>query len=532
MFLPPKSPTAGFATVPAPVGGINAYDNLANMPQTDAISLINLIPQPYGCTVRKGSQRHSTGLGDPVNSLASWPNILGNIKLFAWAGPVSQAKMFDITTAGAVGAPMLSDLSTSWWQHIQFANAAGTHMVAFSGQDAPIVYNATGVHRLVPGNGTDPFTVSGTDPLKWIQGTIHMKRIWAVEVNTTLGWFLPADALYGVAQFFDFGPFFKRGGYLTCLATWTVDAGEGTNDHLVGISSLGDVVVFSGVDVENADTWNLVGVYYIGKPVRGRRFYTNVGGDLYILTNTGIVSMDALVTSTQVNPSPSTVYSKKIQFMISQSTSDLGDLDGWEIKFVPDHNLLFVNVPSIYANGSGQLVANHITTSWCTFRDMPGITWHVIDGNLLFGKENGTVMIALVGDKDDVGLDGTGGTDILSEAQQAYSYLGAPTVQKQIGMYRPNFILIRKVGFVSEISYDFVKGRPGFPTGSSAKSPLALWNEAIWGVDYWSGGAFPQLEWRQAQGIGVAASMSIAFSTQAETVWVSTDYTYQKGGPL
>lgn len=528
MFIDEKRNTSKVVTVPSPSGGLNAYSSLAAMSPTDAIVLNNFVPQPYGCTVRKGYQLHSSGLLASVNSLASWASVGGGILGFAWAGD----KLYDVTSSGPVGAPLLTGLGTSWWQSINFANSGGTHMLSFSGVDHPIWYSNAGLQRLTPGDGIANGTIKNVDPLTWIQGTVHQRRIWAVQVDTCLGWFLPPDAVYGIAQFFDFGPVFKRGGYLVCLATWTVDSGDGANDKLVAISSMGEAAVYAGTDVTDPNAWALEGVYFIGSPVRGRRIYTNVGGDLYLLTNTGVISMATLVTSTQVNLSANNTYSQKIQFLLSELTGDLGQLDGWEIKFVPAINLLFINVPSVYADGNGQLVANQITTSWCTFSGYNAQTFAVIQDALFFGDPLGRVQLAWSGSKDGILTDGTGGTNIIARAQQAYSYLEAPAVQKQVGMYRPNFLLMRKVGSASKITYDFKEGDPGFPTGSAAKSPVALWNDAIWGLDRWSGGPFSQLEWRQSVGIGVAASLSLTVTTEAETIWVSTDYTYQSGGPL
>jgi hypothetical protein len=529
-WVAPKQNSSELNTVPSPVGGFNAYDNLANMPATDAILLDNFVPQPYGCTIRKGYQQRSTGLGTAVNSLATVAYRSGGVSGFAWAGD----KLFDVTAAGAVGAPLLSGLGSSWWQSLNFGNSSGIHMLAFDGVDNPILFNETGgIQRLVAGDGVVVNTVKNVNPATWIQGTVHQHRVWAVQVNTTLGWYLPTDSIYGTANFFDFGPLFKRGGYLVILATWTVDSGDGSNDKLVAVSSMGEAVVFSGTDVANAATWSLDGVYFVGAPVRGRRFYANVGGDLYLLTTIGLLSMATLVTSTQVNASSAnTAYSQKVQFFLSELTSELGQLDGWEVRFVPSLNFLIINLPSLYAEGSGQLVSNYITTSWCTFSGYNANTFMVTADALFFGSPNGTVYQAYVTNRDGVKLDGTGGKDIIARCQQAYSYLGAPGAQKQIGLYRPNFMLARNVGFRSKISYDFTQEDPGSPTGAKDKSALALWNNAVWGKDKWSGGPFAKLEWRSAEGVGVAASLTLAISSASDTIWVSTDFTYIKGGPL
>ena len=50
----PKQNTATTASVPAPIGGWNARDSLANMSPTDAVQLVNWFPTPTDVTMRKG----------------------------------------------------------------------------------------------------------------------------------------------------------------------------------------------------------------------------------------------------------------------------------------------------------------------------------------------------------------------------------------------------------------------------------------------------------------------------------------------
>ena len=50
----PKQNTAKTASVPAPIGGWNARDSLANMSPTDAVQLVNWFPTPTDVTMRKG----------------------------------------------------------------------------------------------------------------------------------------------------------------------------------------------------------------------------------------------------------------------------------------------------------------------------------------------------------------------------------------------------------------------------------------------------------------------------------------------
>lgn len=525
MKVKPAANTASFASVPAPVGGLNAYDSLVMMPETDAIALENLVPQPYGCALRRGFQKFNTDYPDYVVSAATWAQVDGTNKVFTW----SDNKFYDATISGAIGAPLLSGLNTSWWNPVQFANAAGVHMLAFSGLDEPIWYSAAGVQRLTVAAG--PGQITGVNPASLVQATVHQRRLWAVQVNTTKGWYLAADAVVGAMSAFDFGPFFKKGGYLAALTTWTVDDGDGAEDHLVAISSVGEAVVFSGTDVAVSTSWALVGVYFIGAPVAGRRFFANVSGDLLVLTRSGIVSMAVQVTSTRVNNQANQVYSAKIQTLLSEVTSTNGDLPGWQLIFISSINLLFINIPTPYAIGSGQLVYNTINQGWCSFSGMDAAVWVVVDTLPYFGGKN-VFNRAWYGSFDDVNVDGTAGTEVQGFVRQAYSYMQEPTLQKQVGMYRPNFISQSKVSYYAEILYDFKTPSIGYPNPSPPSPFSSLWGIGLWGLSNWGGGLMVTRDWSQANGIGVAASITMRMSAPGEAIWVSTDYTFKGGGPL
>lgn len=525
MFTPTKQ-VAEVRTLPSPTGGLNVYDNLATMPAVDAVVLNNLVAQPYGCMVRKGYIQYSTGYPSSVDSIALFAKQDGSYKLYAW----SNDSLFDATTSGAVGAALLTGLSNAWWNSITFANAAGVHMLSFNGVDDPIWITTAGVARITAGGGTSG-TWSGVNPNTIVQATVHQRRVWGVQASTTYGWYLPADSVFGVANYFDFGPFFKRGGYLQALTTWTVDSGSGMDDKLVAISSQGEVAVFSGTDVSDSTKWALVGVFYIGTPVAGRRFFTNVAGDVYLLTLTGVVSLATLVTSTQVNLSSDNAYSKKIQYLISDLTADLGDLDGWQIEYFPAINLMFVNIPTVYYGGAGQVVNNYINGTWSTLQGMDAACWAKVDGSPYFGGNDGVLYKAWTGHKDGVLVDGSGGTNILSRAQTSYNYFDRAGLQKQIGMYRPNFLGTRVGAVGSRVLTDFETRTTLYPSGVlAAPGAASLWDVALWDDGIWSGGTVVQRQWQQATGMGVALSLELALSTDCEFTWVSTDMTLRAGG--
>jgi len=260
MFVPKTRPPANrVSTVPAPVGGLNARDSLAAMPPTDAVIMRNFWPQPYGCSVRKGYREHVTGLTTQVDSLAVWNGADGTSKMFGWAG----ADMYDVSSSGAVGAAIVTTLASSVWQSTSISNSGGSFLIAVNGTDDAIGYRAAGVYRIVAGDGIVANTWAGIDPQDAIQLTVHQGRLWAVVNGSSVGYYLPVGAIQGTFVAFDFGPLFSRGGYLQYLSTWTLDDGNGAEDHLVAVSSAGEVAVYAGTDPSDSTKWALVGVYFL-----------------------------------------------------------------------------------------------------------------------------------------------------------------------------------------------------------------------------------------------------------------------------
>ncbi|NDE81357.1 MAG: hypothetical protein EB037_10650, partial [Actinobacteria bacterium] len=87
------------ASLPAPVGGWNARDALANMAPTDAVTLENLFPGVSSVALRGGYVEHATGMSGQVETLMTY-NGGSSDKMFAIVG----GKIYDVTSSGAVGA--------------------------------------------------------------------------------------------------------------------------------------------------------------------------------------------------------------------------------------------------------------------------------------------------------------------------------------------------------------------------------------------------------------------------------------------
>ena len=75
---------ARVASVPAPVGGWNARDSIANMDPLDAVQLTNFFPSVSNVVLRGGYIQWVTGITGQVESLINYSSGTAD-KLFAWA---------------------------------------------------------------------------------------------------------------------------------------------------------------------------------------------------------------------------------------------------------------------------------------------------------------------------------------------------------------------------------------------------------------------------------------------------------------
>ena len=94
-----KQNTARTTSVPAPLGGWNARDSLANMQPMDAVQMVNFFPTPTDVQLRRGWSEKSTGITGQVNTIMTYPSTSpsGGYKLFAAA----ETKIWDATNSTA-----------------------------------------------------------------------------------------------------------------------------------------------------------------------------------------------------------------------------------------------------------------------------------------------------------------------------------------------------------------------------------------------------------------------------------------------
>ena len=498
-----RKATARSKSIPAPSGGLNAKDSIANMPETDAVTLDNFIPRPDRIEVRRGYIEHTTGITGAVQSIIPYVSPTVN-KLFAAANN----EIYDVTTAGAVGAASVTGLSNNKWQDTMFSTAGGNFLVICNGADS--VRNFDGVSWTTP-------TITGVTSSNLINVNVFKFRLFFIEKNTMKFWFLPLNSIAGAASSFNLASIFKKGGYLVAMGTWTLDSGTGADDLAVFITSEGEVAVYQGTDPTDATRWGLVGVFTTSKPV-GNRCFVKMAGDLVMITEAGFLPVSKSLYTDQTAPQLS--ISSKIERLVNKYTISSSDNFGWESEYFPTQNIILFNIPVVENMFSYQYVMDLSTKGWGRFANLNANCWAQLSGNLYYGADT-VVCQALTGNNDN-------GDPIIATVKPAFNYFGSKGRQKMFSMMRPVLSLTGTVtasmGFATDFGDVIAKEQLIYDaaTGSAWGSP--------WGSP-WSIDGELQLIWHNTQGIGYSGTAKFIFtsSTSTSISLSAIDYLYRVG---
>jgi hypothetical protein len=501
---------ARVASLPAPVGGWNARDSIANMEPIDAYQLTNLFPSVSNVVLRGGFENWATGITGQVQTLVNYSTGTAD-KLFAWA----VGSIFDVTAQGAVGAAVVTGLTNAKWEHINVTTAAGSYLYCVNGVDAPLLYDNSTWASIT---GISTIAITGVTTTTLSNISLFKNRVWFIQKDTLKAWYLPTSAVGGAAQVLDMSQIAKYGGTLVDLDTWTLDAGYGADDNLVFVTSNGEVIVWRGTDPASDATWALAGVWKLGSPV-GSRCMMKYSGDLLIITLDGLLPLASALQSSRLDPR--VALSNKIQGAITTATVNYGSNFGWEILYSSKNNALWINVP-VAEGQQQQFVMNNITKSWCNFTGWNANCWETFNDDPYFGG-NGVVCKAW----DDGYIDGT--SNISANAFQAFNYFESRGVKKYFTRARPSIFTNGTPAILMGMNVDF-DTQDTAASISIASSSYGRWDVGTWDSAIWGASLEITNNWQGITGIGYCGSIQLkSASSGLQIEWASTDVVYQTG---
>lgn len=518
------------AVLPAPVGGIDGRYPLASNRLENCVYAYNLVPDEFGLRTRRGHRDWVTGCettpgaGLGVRTIVPYRAISGvDEKLFA----VTNEGIWDVTTSTAAPTRIFAFTDTSdaagWGHYIHYTtDAAVTRLFYADSSNGLLEYDPVLNNWNVPSGITGP-TVGNIAFI--VQ---HKQRLWMIERNSTDAWYLDVGAITGPATKFGFGSKMKHGGDLVGLYNWTLDSGDGVDDILVGVSRAGDVMPYQGEDPAFAVSWASIGTYYIGDVPVGRRIADEVGGDLHIISDLGLISMrDLLRGATSFGDRAS--LAAKISRFIREDIRDLKQFRGWEISHFPNESLLIINTPLRLGGRYIQYRLNTLVEGWGFWRDVPALTFDLWQGDLVLGTEDNRVMRMDTTRDNGTLADPGGGDPVEFSVLHNFHNLNEPTLFKWGQLARPDWVSLLPPTFAVQFLFDYKFGEINCPAPVS-QTIAALWDSGIWDVDVWGSSqltGFSQA--RGSWGVGRTMSVAICGSCVEQATLVSTDVMW-KGG--
>lgn len=513
-----KQQTAKTTSIPAPIKGLNAKDAIAQMEPTYALVLDNWDCKPSTVDTRNGSSNWATGLGAWVETIAHYSGGATQ-KLFGAAS----THVYDVTSTGAVGAAVVSSMTNARYQWTNFATAGGTYLYMVNGTDKPLLYDGSAWVKI---DGISTPAITGVTTTSLITVNAFKSRLYFIEKNTLHVWFLPLQSIAGAASQFDLSSIFTKGGYLMSMMTWTIDSTNGIDDYAVFITTEGQCAVYQGYDPTFASTWNLVGVFNMGRPI-GRRCFAKMGSDVVVLCADGVALLSKELTTDR---SQSATVSYNILDMINNDVQAYSANFGWQPVYYPFGNKLIINVPVVENNTQYQYVMNTITGAWSTWGKensaLNAACWDTFQDALYYGG-NGVVVKA-----DLTGTLADNGASIISDMKPAFSYFGDLGQSKLFTMVRPIFLSTDPITPSYALCLDYADQVPSTP--ANAVGTGSPWDTSPWDITSWGASGFEvNKKWLTVGGIGYAASLRMA--TQVNGVKASLqsiDYVYEAGGVL
>ena len=475
--------------------------------------MVNFFPEVSSVNIRGGYTDHVTGITGTVETLMAYTSGTAS-KLFAVANTPSS--IFDVTTAGVVGAAVVTGLSNGRWEYTNVTTAGGSYIYAVNGVDAPLLYDGATWAAIT---GISPIAITGVTTTTLSNVALFKSRVWFLQKQTLKAWYLPTSTVGGAANVLDLSAIARLGGYLVAVAAWTIDAGYGVDDNLVFITSKGEVIVYRGTDPASSATWALAGVWSLGPPI-GARCLMKFGGDLAILTLNGLVPLASALQSSRLDPR--VALSDKISGAFSAAASAYGSAFGWKMLFSAPNSALIVNIP-VSSTAQEQYVMNTNTRAWGRFTGWAASCWENLNDLPYFGTA-GKVVKAWTSTYQD------GSNNITTQALQAFNYFGSRGSIKYYTRARLSILTNGAPAINAAINVDFDTSAPTTPIIVGPHPPASVWGAALWGSSIWSQSILISNDWQGVNGVGYCAGVSVASSTRGINIqWASTDIVYQSG---
>lgn len=474
-------------------GGWNARDPLDAMPITDAIIYDNVIHVNGRDTVRKGYEKIvNTG----ANMIFAH-NQMGAKRLLAIKD--NQLTSYDLSGVQKFTKQLASVVA----YHGIFIDGAGkVYSVIADGSSKPKAFTTDGID-----DSFEEMGFENTEPL--IFPFAYKNRLWFIKQDSFDLYYGDVQSIAGTLTKFGVGSFFKKGGKIIALASWTQDGGNGPDDQLCIFTDAGEVLVYSGTSPE-AEDWRLVGRYEIPEPINYKTIM-QVKGDVIVGTVAGYMPLSSVLS--EFSAQKVAVSNKIVNAILDKNFAD----NNWNCIYYSGQDRLIFNAPSSELGVSYEWhVLNLQNQTWSRFLGQDSLDFCCFGQEMFFCRNDGIY-------KDNSGTTDNGYA-IKARIQHAYSDYGIKQKKKF------NRINMRDVSSSIDEFYKFVwvdynETLKTFLYNSSKNNEdLAKWDTSKWDEAKWTDVSPLTLAKAGIAHIpGIYISIGFWLSTKAETSLLGAD---------
>lgn len=499
-------------TLPSPVGGENLADAIDAMAPQDCIKAENVYCDDQAVKVRNGLSLFGTsgitGQGLNLISMMSKGGVEKLLHLEANA-------LIDMTSGSPVSVTLPGNISASanW-------NIFNNRLYLWDGVNTPIIYN--------PDAGTAAHVTyhSVTPGLTALIAAGVFKNVHCViQQNSASFWYSAAAAITGALTEYDLSPFFKKGGYLMFVGSWTNQLAQTAAELFVAVSSEGEILCYNG-DAPNASlsSFSLVSRYETGRPL-GYKAFVQLENDLWIITDSGLISLQALFNQGTELAAISSLP-RKINPFIRQYAQLTGRSSRWQGRFWQKGQRVYINVP-ISSESTVLCVCNIATGAWSRYTFSEGTKCSSIAiyaGKPYAVNTQGRICQMETATNDD-------GQPIIWDLRWAWSFLGMRGMFKRWVDARAILFCFPNTTVSMGVASDFQDGAEytTYTTGGTASSAAPAWDATTWDSSPWGAEEQYFLEWKAVSGQGHAASFCMKGQANNPIVINSVDLRVETG---
>jgi hypothetical protein len=288
LLTPAKRNTAKTASVPAPIGGWNARDSLANMSPTDAVQLVNWFPTPTDVTMRKGYTVVSiltTSTGVKTISSITHVNAVATLTTTTAHGLVTGAyvSISGTTPAAYSGVFKITVTSATTFTYSTVtvpsgnATVVGTYLnQATTPINTLMNYTKTSGYNLFGAAGGDIWDTKPSPATKVFSG-ISSDKLQFVNLTNTAGHFLVACNGVDPVMIYDGSAWFYVATTTTAATISTISRTSPSATATVTTSTAHGLITNNRVTISGASDSTLNGTFVITKTGANTFTYTSTG---------------------------------------------------------------------------------------------------------------------------------------------------------------------------------------------------------------------------------------------------------------